>query len=1344
MVRRMNGLQETTKGNFKKCVSTIRNRLLQDLEQACYQRYSMNAKDRSKIQLTYQENLYYQRLTDWLNDSARIHKDWKLNLKDLVKERAYTLTNRLVILMQLECRNLRKVKLISQGLEKSAFRTEQEYFIALSQGDDQGFGFILQQVWDQLALELPALFEYSEIHECIPIPGPTLLWLIKELNQDDLQDVWKDDMTLGWLYQFWNDPDKTYVEKKLKGEGMPKGKVETHEIGKKTQLFTDHYMVEWLLHNSIGDQWRAICQRNKWIEKEKLVKIWKGYIWKDLEPTYVEASPYLLEDVKILDPAMGSGHFLVLAFDLLYSLYSVQRELQNKKFDASEIVDIILSKNLHGIDIDSRSVQIAAAALYLKAKEKAPNVNLSALQIVATDLGLENLATDDKSVDDLRTALKDEIGLSESFFDSLLDNLKNASSLGSLIRLTPNIKDALDKDTQLTIFDSTESYKDMPNEAKEALVYEALERFVKYHNEGDDLGVNNVVSQLGKGVRLISLLKHRYDIICANPPYLSTSHLSESISGKIERYSSIAKGDLYALFFICFENLTKEHGLWCVIAQHNWMFLGSYAEFREHILRENAILKCSHLGTGAFEAISGEVVGSSMIVAQKTPLAMSQGIYSRLVSLDKYSEKKDAVYTPPTQHAYTFLQSRFAEISGSPMIYWWPEEFRQAYLEAPKLSELGETKHGVSTCDNKRFLRQYWEVGINAIDIISQTSNLDVNSQDFIWEPYIKGAKKNRWFEALNNVVKWHKNKKELWQRVKDIKGGMIQNEGKYFQQGLAFSYIGTSGFLCRLRKFKSIFDVSGSSIFCDDPEKMQVILSSNLSGFVSQSLNPTVNNQVGDIENLPILDKSSNYKLYLQRARYLYEQFFASEESNLEYTYQHLSSEEFEVEEARIRDEIDKELLHDFSDETKLAIYQEIGESVFDFPEWNNQPESIPEGFEESYQAEESLLALSRKYHLHPDSLLQIKEKLGLVHENQRKDLAFKNLSWAIGVLLGRFDAQTGGLVDMAEKRRKEQDTEADSEAPEKHDHGLLYLSVLDDHEGFNSEEQSNVGMSCLKTLKANLKYKWGSEKSAELWGEIQNALVLDCRTDWTPAQRSKKNLNTWIRTKAFDMHSSIYQKRPIYFPLISEKKSFFLWVNIHHWNKGTLNSVLANYLNPDSSLLENRIRRLREDRQSIKDSSQLNAIEKEIADLDKLLDELKAFIVKVSQLATRGPAPELQEAEAPYDMDLDDGVMVNSTALWELVFPLWKDPKKWWTSLSAPIGKKDFDWSHLAMLYWPNRVMKKVKEDPSIAVAHSDYGAHKGRDLFEELHPKAADKWKEQQDNQKEKKENQNGAGE
>jgi hypothetical protein len=1349
----MSGLSETTKGSFKKCVNTIRTRLLEDLEQACYQRYSLNARDRSKLQLTHQEARGYKRLFTWLEDPSRPHKDWKLNLKDLLKERAYTLTNRLVILMQLECRGLRKVKLISLGIEKSAFRTEQEFFVALTQGDDQGFGFILQQVWDQLALELPALFEYNAVHECIPIPGPTLLWLIQTLNQEGLKDAWTDDTTLGWLYQYWNDPDRKAVDKKL---NTTSGKVEAHELSDKTQLFTERYMVEWLVQNSLGAQWLAICAKNGWhptanqkIEtlsarrKEWHQKIltkdvleteampvngdedfWKFYVPQELDEETIKAAPLSLDRIKILDPAMGSGHFLVYVFDFLWELYHDQARLQKKEYSPEQIIDWILHHNLHGIDIDNRAVQIGAAALYIKTQEKVAGYPIKKLNLVASDLGISHLDKDDPAILKFVKILEDELALNQKISLEIIKTLNGAEYLGSLLQVDKEIE---------KIVEYYRAYF-MAKDIKEVQekIFQALSQFIRDYDQDEDLGVKSLAEQMGKGLRLIELLGQKYDVIVANPPYLGIAKARKEMSEIISNRYPDSKTDLYGVFIERGMQLSKKDAFIAMVTMQNFMFLSSFNELRTKIIRETRVSCVAHLGAYTFQELRDHALAVAFVLQFGLKKQKNSGVYQR------YLIPKEKTGCLINQHnTYTFPQSRFAEIPGSPMIYWWPEEFRQAYLESPLVKSISDVKHGLTTGNNNRFLRYNFELSTGNVSFVTKEYTVDYDAK---WYPYVKGAKGVRWFDNCQNLINWKGNGVEIKQsdihKFPYLKGNYslhICNEDKYFKQGVAFSYIGTVGFLCRLRKYKSIFDVGGSSIFCNNPEKLQVFLSSNLLGYISQSLNPTVNNQVGDIENLPVLDQLVDYKIFLNQSESLYNQLFASTETNIEYTYQHLSPEKFEIEEARIRDDIDKELLQNFSQETINAIYQEIGESVFNFPHWNKQQETIPKDFETSYQAESSILSLSRKYRLHPDSLLQIKEELGLIHESHRKDKAFKHLSWAIGVLLGRFDPQTGGLIDLAEQRRKEQNISPDPEAPQGHPHGLLYLSALDAREGLNRESQPNVGNACLDTLQSILHYKWGDEKRSHIWEEINNALVLECRTHWTSAQLAKKSLNQWIRTAAFDMHASIYQKRPIYFPLISSKKNFFLWVNIHKWNDGTLNSILANYLNPDRSLLEHRIKRLREERHAAEDSRQINAMEREIADLDKLLEELNVFTAKVTQLSTRGPAPDIQEVEAPYVMDLDDGVMVNSAALWELVLPLWKDPKKWWQSLSAPKGKKDFDWSHLAMRYWPERVMEKVKQDPSLAVAHSDYGAHKGRDLFKELHPEAAQKWDAQQEKPK-----------
>ena len=211
------------------------------------------------------------------------------------------------------------------------------------------------------------------------------------LASPDLSDAWTDDTSLGWLYQYWNDPDRKAVDDKL---NTTTGKVEAYELANKTQLFTERYMVEWLVQNSLGAQWIAICAKNGWVPKAKHLleslrnkraawtkndeaipvegdeDFWKYYVDQELSPETIAAAPAKLEDVRILDPAMGSGHFLVYVFDFLWELYREEAALSGKEYSTEAVIDRILGKNLHGIDIDNRAVQIAAAALFIKTQEK--------------------------------------------------------------------------------------------------------------------------------------------------------------------------------------------------------------------------------------------------------------------------------------------------------------------------------------------------------------------------------------------------------------------------------------------------------------------------------------------------------------------------------------------------------------------------------------------------------------------------------------------------------------------------------------------------------------------------------------------------------------------------------------------------------------------------------------------------------------------------------------------------------------------------------------------------------------------------------------------------------------
>lgn len=223
-----------------------------------------------------------------------------------------------------------------------------------------------------------------------------------------------------------------------------------------------------------------------------------------------------------------------------------------------------------------------------------------------------------------------------------------------------------------------------------------------------------------------------------------------------------------------------------------------------------------------------------------------------------------------------------------------------------------------------------------------------------------------------------------------------------------------------------------------------------------------------------------------------------------------------------------------------------------------------------------------------------------------------------------------------------------------------------------------------------------------------------------WKLRGSADLSLRDWFREDFFDFHRSLYENRPIYFPLASAKKSFVAYISIHHWVDSTLSTLLADYLIPERKALEGAIVDLQSERNG-QDKKTRASAEKRYVQYKRWLEELEEFITKVRQCAEKGPPrpddkTEDREADAPYRMDLDDGVMVNSAALWPLLDPMWKDPKKWWKELANANGKKGYDWSHLAFRYFPSRVDEKCRQDPSLAVAHG---------CFWKYHPEKAYQW-------------------
>ena len=1241
-------LAETIRGTKETPEKGLRGRLLQTIHDEAERQYRL-AVPTATAGLDEAHRVRRERIEAWIDERARAGKPKnKTELKaardrllaEAEKEAAATALNRHVLLRQLEALALSKPAVLTGGWNSKAYREFREFAPGLTNDDSEGFATLLQLVFDELAVDLPGLFGDVGLTRLFPIPASMLRELVERLDDRELASAWSDDTTLGWVYQFWNDPDREALDAKINGGG----KIESHEIASKTQMFTERYMVEWLLQNSLGLMWLSMCEKHGWtadaqrvlptlearrvdwrrrrdageVLLDALMPIdgeledhWKYYVPQPIPADAVEKAPQSVRSLKILDPACGSGHFLVIAFGLLAALYREEARHRGEVIGEREIAESILENNLFGIDIDPRAIQIAAAALYLKAKSLAKEVRPRTINLVAPVLQLGNLTADDPAVVHLREDLKREAGIPEELTDRILSSLAGVDHLGSLLKVDAAVDEAI-RSVEVE-FERAGGQGDLwkgyrPQQIKlsvgaaKATILERIERFLARHSKSEDLGLRLDGEQLAAGVRFVRIAREgAYDVVGGNPPYQGTSKMADS--GYVAKSYPRGKTNLYAAFLERGPELVREGGISALLTLRSWMFDGQFTELRGHLLRDYDLRAIGDFDRGAFDEVPNEVLAVSApvirraghagvfsVATQPTPLAEKS--YDR----QRTNRKRAAVLAQVGR--YEFNPRGFDVIEGAPIVYWWSEEFLREYAKSLKLGAQSPARQGLATADNARFLRCVWELAPHAVGAV-RSQQEETPSDSFSWFPFIKGAGGRVWFEPLSDVIAWSRRGLEL----SVFERGVIRNPDYFFRSGVAYSTIG-SDFSGRAHRFKSIFDAMGQSVFPERIDQIVCLLNSSVSRFVLASLNPSVHFQVGDVNRLPVLAVESSEAIH----------------ATLDGTFTE----------------------HEFAREPSVE-FRRPGPSAWTYAQsWAQRAVDRAPG--------EPLPPYAAAYH---------------------PPASASHVSFALGAALGRFDIHGTGIVDAP--------------PPDALPVGILFLSAA-------SERDSLHHTAC-----APLRSAWAEHAAHVAPGD---------------------DLRTYLRKSFFDFHKKLYESRPIYFPLSSAKKSFVAFISIHRWRDDTLSVFLADHLMPEKRRLEGELEDLRSARTTAANKTKT---ERRFAEAQKLLEELTDFITKVAEIAEKGPPPPddktpRRETDARYTMDLDDGVMVNSAALWPLLEPQWKDPKKWWKELATASGRKDYDWSHLAARYFPKRVAEKCEKDPSLAVAHKCFWA---------LHPAKAYAW-------------------
>jgi type II restriction/modification system DNA methylase subunit YeeA len=668
----------------------------------------------------------------------------------------------------------------------------------------EAYAFLLAEYCRHWNRSMRFMFEREGDYTELLIPanlladGSVLAHAVSVLTEEVCQDV----EVIGWLYQFYVSERKDEVFagfKKNKKAGAA-------EIPAATQLFTPHWIVRYLVENSLGRLW--LLNR----PTSRLADQMDYYIAPvDEETDYLKvASP---EELTIIDPACGSGHMLTYAFDLLYAIY------EEEGYAPSDIPRLILANNLYGTEIDPRAGALAAFALTMKARARQRTFFDN--QIEPNIYVLEPISFTPSELDILVSAggdLADE----EPFWNQF----QNVDTFGSLI--SP-------RESPIPLRKQTE------------LVSAA----------DDDLITSDVHTRARRVIKQAECLSQRYSVVVANPPYMGLKNMNPALSGYLVDAFPDSKADLMTAFMERCRGLTVRNGYWAMINIQSWMFLGSFERLRSGLVNSNTIVSLVHLGRGMFGSDFGTV---AFVFANRYPHEGCKAVYRRLfekhVSV-RQLQAIEALFLAGDYNRYVVAQSDLAKVPGYVFGYWLTSAHLSAFEHADRLDKLASPRQGLATADNGRFVRYWYEVSDPNIGY-SMGSRQQALASGRKWFPYNKGGDFRRWYGNQDLVVNWARDGAEIRAFGRDV--GRVrsraQNMDYYFSSSVSWSKISSGRPAFRFYPTGFIFDVAGTSLFAATNDLMLELLAycnSTVALSFLEALSPTVNFEVGHIAALPV-----------------------------------------------------------------------------------------------------------------------------------------------------------------------------------------------------------------------------------------------------------------------------------------------------------------------------------------------------------------------------------------------------------------------------------------------------------------------------------------------------------
>ena len=771
--------------------------------------------------------------------------DYKTAYQYVIEEVAYTWFNRLIAIRFMEVNDylpshIRVLSSESGKLEPDLVTTpfdaelpftaeEEAQIFQLKQDNklDEVFRILFLKQCNALNEILPALFEKTKNYT-------ELLLSLSVIDQDGvvyhlIHDIPEDDFNIerggqveiiGWLYQYYNTEPKAAAFAK-------NGKITKEEIPAVTQLFTPDWIVRYMVENSLG---------RLWVEGHPdcgLKENWKYYLEEAQQEPEVQAklaeirkeySALNPEDIKLIDPCMGSGHILVYAFDVLMQIY------ESAGYSQRDAAKSILENNIYGLDIDDRAYQLAYFAVMMKARQYNRRIlngentcHVYAIQ-ESNSINRAHLKYFGAGMDDI------EKNAAKMQLEGLLDTLTDAKEYGSILNV--------------------ESYN-----------WDLLRRFVAAEDTAgqismDSVGVEDTAEQVNRLIDIGETMARKYWVTCTNPPYAGTSNLSANVNNFVKKSYPDSKADLFAVFIERCHQMTSVNGFQAMITQHSWMFLSSFEKLREKMMLTETV-NMAHLGARAFEEIGGEVVQTTAFVRCANHVEGYKGTYCRLIEPTSQQGKADMFISG--QNQYHVGQISFSKIPGVPVAYWISPEVLKLFDERT-VGSIADAKSGMTTTDNTRFLRLWEEVNCQKIGF-GYSNIADTQDMKYKWFPFCKGGDFRRWAGNESFVVNWFNNGEEIRVAAEGATGGRLVNIDCALRECLVWTKISSANISLRLKKQGIFFSDAAPGVFTNRETLyyLLALLNTKYANEIIKLINPTLNFVPGAVSSVPVKKDEKN-----------------------------------------------------------------------------------------------------------------------------------------------------------------------------------------------------------------------------------------------------------------------------------------------------------------------------------------------------------------------------------------------------------------------------------------------------------------------------------------------------